>query len=193
MSKDFVFDLETVATCDKAVVLSMAVLSVDFETEFEFADLVKKAHFIKLKADEQVSKYGRVVDIETVKWWNSQPENLKKTSFYPKETDLSLSDGIKALNDVLAAEGFDRQRSIVWTRGAFDSNIAASCAKDVKVVEVFPFYRVRDIRTAIDILSGSNNGYCRIGKPLIGMEKHNPVHDVCRDAMMLKYWTEEAF
>ena len=52
----------------------------------------------------------------------------------------------------------------------------------------------RDIRTAIDILYGTTNGYCAVdcdGFDKSMVTKHHPVHDVCYDAMMLLYGVEQ--
>jgi hypothetical protein len=48
----------------------------------------------------------------------------------------------------------------------------------------------RDIRTAVDILTGSTNGYCDVvydGFDRHEVIKHHPVHDCALDAMMLMY------
>jgi hypothetical protein len=48
----------------------------------------------------------------------------------------------------------------------------------------------RDMRTAVDLLSGGTNGYCDVVHPKFNRAdviKHHPVHDCALDAMMLLY------
>ena len=48
----------------------------------------------------------------------------------------------------------------------------------------------RDVRTAVDCLYGSSNGYVEVvkdGFDRAAVIKHHPVHDCALDAMMLMY------
>jgi hypothetical protein len=48
----------------------------------------------------------------------------------------------------------------------------------------------RDVRTAVDILYGTTNGYVEVDHPLFdrtAVIKHHPVHDCALDAMQLLY------
>jgi hypothetical protein len=56
---------------------------------------------------------------------------------------------------------------------------------------IFLYSRFRDVRTAIDFLTGNFNGYCQVDHPDfnydIDVTKHNPIDDCALDIMMLIY------
>lgn len=56
--------------------------------------------------------------------------------------------------------------------------------------EITGYAQWRDIRTAVDIMYGSTNGYCSVEHPDFARHnviKHHPVHDCALDVMMLLY------
>jgi hypothetical protein len=65
-----------------------------------------------------------------------------------------------------------------------------SLAKKFALQPLTDYNRWRDVRTAVDILCGTTNGYTDVVYP--GFEraaviKHHPVHDCALDAMQLMY------
>jgi hypothetical protein len=62
------------------------------------------------------------------------------------------------------------------------------------VEPIFHYSKWRDVRTAVDFLSGSNNGYCEVDyegfDPALDITKHNPIDDCVYDAMQLMYFKQ---
>lgn len=187
---DFVLDIETLDVESTAVVASVGCIAVDFTKDFEFEDLVNVAFYAKLNTKDQID-LGRTVGQDTLDWWNRQDAEVRKSQLSPSPNDVSLFDGIEAMKAYFKSHDA-RKSSVIWTRGELDNMVLSSAAKAVKTTVGYPYNKIRDIRTAIDFLSGSTNGYSAISKPIPEYaKKHNPVYDCAIDAMMLKYYVVE--
>jgi hypothetical protein len=74
-----------------------------------------------------------------------------------------------------------------------------SMEEQLEIEPIFPYARWRDVRTAVDFLYGSMNGYVKVDVPPwiesfdkeIHITKHNPIDDCVLDAMMLMYGKKE--
>ena len=77
----------------------------------------------------------------------------------------------------------------VWARGNLDQLVMDDIEEQIVVEPVFPYHRWRDVRTAVDFLAGTGNGYCAIPNfdDRANVIKHCPIHDCAFDAMMLMY------
>ena len=66
-----------------------------------------------------------------------------------------------------------------------------SIGRDLDLKPISPYYRWRDVRTALDILkTTSERGYCPIEYPGFNendVQKHDPIHDCAFDVMQLIY------
>lgn len=186
--KHIVLDIETLGIFDNSVVLSIGGVVFDPETEFEFLDLTEdNSFFVKLKAKDQKERLNRTVTPSTIEWWKSQNDEAKKV-LLPSDKDVDAETAIDQLNEFVKEEcEYDPKNSVIWVRGSLDfpvlHSLALSCGKEL----CFGYNRIRDVRTAIDILYNSNNGYTDMSKPCVGFIAHDPVHDCARDAMLLTY------
>jgi hypothetical protein len=117
-------------------------------------------------------------------------------SMFMGDLDIELSypfpeqsaEDRKAGDDVIAA--FDS-----WARGNLDQLVLDSFEEQLEIQPIWPFQRWRDVRTAIDFLYGTTQGYCKVVTPPwveafdkdLHITKHNPIDDCVLDAMMLMY------
>ena len=65
-----------------------------------------------------------------------------------------------------------------------------SLAKKLDMHSITDYNMWRDVRTAVDILYGTSNGYTDVVHPEFRRHeviKHHPVHDCALDAMQLMY------
>lgn len=186
----FVFDIETCGISSESVILSASILYFDHSSNPSFKDLYESALFVKFNAKEQINKYKRKIRKDTMEWWEKQPLFAKKRSLYPTDCDISAAEGITAIKDYMK-EYSDPKNTLIWIRGSLDQMCFDSLCFDVGVDSIAPYANYRDVRTAIDILaSESRGGYCSIIKEGFNRDdvlKHDPVSDVCLDAMMLMY------
>ena len=106
-----------------------------------------------------------------------------------KAVDVKFEDGYEAMRKWAESKGDDK--CYVWARGNLDQLILDSFEEQLEIKPIWPFNRWRDVRTAIDILYNTSNGYCPVNYAGFSAEskviKHNPVDDCAYDAMMLMY------
>lgn len=183
----FALDIETLNKRENSVVLSLAVLHFDETVQYTYQELLDRTCFVKFNLKEQVEKYHRTTDKETIEWWKKQCDFAKQKSLIPSRIDVSLVDGLNTAKEYV--KKYSKGEEIVWTRGSLDQFALDSICDDVKSDYLFNYSQYRDFRTAIDLLKEtSKRGYCNV--PNFNREqviKHDPVHDVAYDAMMLMY------
>lgn len=185
----FIFDVETLGTSSSSVILSMACIYFDPNKKPSYQDLLDSAFFVKFDAKEQINRYNRTVSKSTLEWWDKQSEGLKIQSLKPSISDVSAEVGITLFNEWVKRYP-DYKKSTVWARGNLDQIVLNSLENDVKIEPILPFWLWRDVRTAVDLLYGSNTGYCEVKYPGFDVRKvikHNPIEDCAFDAMMLMY------
>ena len=185
----FIFDVETLDTESTCVVLSAAIIHFDPEEEPSYQDLLDKALFVKFDSMEQVKKLNRTISHSTLDWWKGQHEYVRGLSFDRKETDVSAHDGIALLTKYVGKYDQNRKQTM-WARGSLDQMAIDSLALSVDLERITPYNMWRDVRTAVDILYGTTNGYCEVVHPEFKRHeviKHHPVHDCALDAMQLMY------
>lgn len=183
-----IFDVETLATESTCVVLSAAMIYFDPTTKPTYQSLLDSAVFVKFDAKEQV-KLGRKVDKATLEWWDRQPAFVKSKSFDRSDDDVSAAEGLQILKNYITNTPL-KENQTIWIRGSLDQLSIDSLAKTIDTAPIMPYNMYRDIRTAVDMLYGTTNGYVDIIHPEFDKHlvvKHVPYHDCAFDAMMLCY------
>lgn len=184
--KILVFDIETLGTYSDSVIASAGIVFVDATRKQSYDDLIREGLFVKFNIEHQIKNLHRKVDKDTIEWWNKQHKSIRDYSMKPSPDDLLPEQGIKLLQDYCSKH----KSKTIWTRGSLDQMAIDHLARQVDMELIMPYNAYRDCRTAIDIFTGSTNGYCKVNYP--GFEsynviKHNPCHDAAYDAMMLTY------
>lgn len=184
----YIFDVETLGIESTSVILSMACIYFNPEEKPTYQELVDSAFFCKLDAKDQIDRLKRSVSKSTLDWWKNQSASVKDLSLTPNSLlDVTPEHGVAQLR-IWATKFADYKTSTVWARGNLDQMVLGSLEEKLKFDPVFHFARWRDVRTAVDLLTGSSNGYCKIpGFDDSQVIKHNPIHDCAFDAMMLMY------
>jgi hypothetical protein len=186
----FIFDVETLGKESNSVMLSMAAIYFDPETKPSYEDLYNSAFFVKFDVEDQVKRLDRKIGKTTMQWWAKQCDIVKAKSLKPnKAADVKFEDGYEAMR--AWAESKKDDQCYVWARGNLDQLVLDSFEEQLEIKPIWPFQRWRDVRTAIDILYNTSNGYCPVNYKGFSAEskviKHNPVDDCAYDAMMLMY------
>lgn len=182
----FIFDVETLGIKPNAIILSASVIYFDPEVDYTYQSLLEASHTVKFDAREQKEQYGRSIDSKVLNWWSNQSDRSKKVSFEPKSSDLSVVDGLASLRQYITAIP-DWKRHTVWARGNMDQLWIESLCADADQDNIFYYSNWRDVRTAVDLLTGSRDGYCSVEglNPAVDVIKHDPSHDCAYDAIML--------
>jgi hypothetical protein len=186
----FIFDVETLGKESNSVMLSMAAIYFDPETKPSYEDLYNSAFFVKFDVEDQVRRLDRKIGKTTMQWWAKQCDIVKAKSLKPnKVLDVKFEDGYESMRKW--AESKKDDQCYVWARGNLDQLVLDSFEEQLEIKPIWPFNRWRDVRTAIDILYNTSNGYCPVNYKGFSAEskviKHNPVDDCAYDAMMLMY------
>lgn len=187
----FMFDIETLGIESTTVVLSAAIIHFDPEvdTNISFKELVQRGLLVKFDAKDQVKRLNRTMTKSTLDWWNKQGEYQQKLSFVPDASrDMISENGIEAIRKYINQyhRGADPQTLTIWARGSLDQMAIDSLALKAEVEPIAPFNRWRDVRTAIDLMTDSKNGYCTVRElNRDEVAKHDPVHDCALDILML--------
>ena len=191
----FVFDAETLGKKSDAVILSIGVVAFDLNQKSSYQDLLANSFFVKLDAIDQARRLKRTMTPSTAEWWEKQCDIVKAKSFYvDTKNDVKIEDGYEMLREwVSKFPGHDK--AIVWARGDLDQLLMDDFEESVGIKPVFEYRRWRDVRTAVDLMYGTTNGYTKVDYPGFDphsmVYKHDPVHDSAYDAMMLMYGTSE--
>lgn len=189
----FVYDVETLGKETNAVILSMACTYFEPAARPSFQELIDNTFFVKLNAEDQIKRHKRGITKSSLTWWGKQCEMAKKKSLYPSADDVLIEDGIEQFRTW--AKQYDDGKSWVWARGNLDQMVLDSFEETLGIEPVFYYNRWRDVRTAIDLLCGVDNGYCDVVydgfDPFLNILKHDPVYDCVYDAMMLLYGKEK--
>ena len=100
---------------------------------------------------------------------------------------MTVENGMQKFYDYMAKFP-NAEKQTMWARGSLDQLAIDSLAVKFGLQEITGYNMWRDVRTAVDILYGTSNGYCEIDHPLFKRHeviKHHPVHDCAYDIMML--------
>jgi len=182
-----IYDFETMSKSQSdGVVINFAVLSYDerrfADNPYTFNELVDNASLIKFDVKEQVKKYNRKIDKETMEWWMKQNETAKKC-LKPSDDDKSISELYEF------CMGACPKADVVYTRGnTFDPLFLAGIMDQTGYPEPWPWWLVRDTRSFIEgatVGCDVNNSFDPPGCE--GFIHHDPIHDIAKDVMRMQY------
>jgi hypothetical protein len=190
----FMFDVETLGKESNSVILSMACIHFDPDNKPSPQQLRDNTFFCKFDASDQIKRLHRTVGRTTMDWWAKQCENVKVKSFKPNVAiDERFEEGYERMRRW--ANSKNEPNSYVWARGNLDQLVLDSMEEQLTIEPIFPFKRWRDVRTAVDFLTGTTNGYCKVDypgfDPYLHITKHNPIDDCVLDVMQLIYGVKE--
>ena len=185
----FLFDVETLGKRSNSVILSMAAIYFDPDTKPSPQELRDGAFFAKFDVREQHKVMKREINQSTVDWWAKQCHNVKVTSLIPSEVDCSFIDGYESMRKWAASK--NDTKCWVWARGNLDQLVMDDIEERLGLEPIWPYARWRDVRTAIDFLYNTTDGWIDVDYPGFDsrndITKHNPIDDCVSDAMQLMY------
>ncbi len=188
--ENLMFDIETLGHRESAVILSLACIPFSFNNLKKFSEYLDTGFFVKFSVMEQMKKYNRTISKDTIAWWEKQTPEAKQLSLPPKETDMTLMDGFVALSKFIHERTcYNKYDSFVISRGChFDFPIITHAYEESLRFSVpFNVFKIRDLRSFVDILTGGNSGFYPSQLVFDGdttIVKHNPLHDAAYDIYM---------
>ncbi len=183
-----IFDFETLSQEQtNGVVLSMAMLNFAEsrfvgDIAYTFDELVENTHTIKFNVEEQVKKYKRQINKDTLDWWSQQGE-LAKNQLKPSEDDVSID---QLYNFFIVNKSANVKK--VYTRGnTFDPIFLEYIMRQIHKPMPYDWWEVRDTRSLIEGLSwGTELKNSFIPEGCENFIAHDPKHDIAMDVMRLQ-------
>lgn len=188
MANDFIIDMETLGKTDNSVILSIGILKCPEEPLYSITELAKLGMHIKLNRKQQLA-VGRIVEKDTIEWWEQQGEAAKDVL-----SSLLLVDIVPAFYKIKSfcyENGFDKKNSRIWSRGLIDQrwwqSFVKSCQKyDPNISDFLDFWIWRDVRTVLELLTGNVNGTIDFSDTDPRIIKHNALCDCIIDFLRLQ-------
>lgn len=177
-------DIETLGFASDTVVLSIGAAAFTFDATRPnvYDDYVLNGFYAKLDASEQIGKYSRTMDDDTINWWKTQPEEARKVT-RPSSEDLPMREALLRLNAWINASGYDYKNSFAWSRGTyFDYPKLEHMYKQVGLEPGYNGWKIRDTKTYFDVLQGTSHGLYNKKVLPKGFIHHDALHDAAVDA-----------
>ena len=193
MSADFlIFDFETLSNIpNNAPVISIGAVAGKGKDNDTVETLRQSGFYRNIDAIHQVKDLGLSPSDSTVKWWSEQGTEAQKVL---KAADkISIEQTIHEFNE-WCTENKVTHNTLVWLRAPhFDYVIYDNLVKKtgLNTYEPFSHWKVRDTRTACDMIYSTNRGYPPNYKQLekdYGITKHNALDDCIFEYMLMKDW-----
>jgi len=185
----FVFDVETLGKKSDSIILSMAAIYFNPDERPSPQKLRDDAFYAKFNVMDQHERLKRHAGKSTMEWWKKQCDNVRKVSYEPNKIDCYFEDGYEAMRKW--AESKNDPKCWVWARGNLDQLVLDDIEEQCGLKPIWMFNRWRDVRTAVDFLYNTQDGYTDVDyegwNSKMEITKHNPIDDCLLDAMMLLY------
>ena len=185
----YLLDVETLSKSSEAVILSLACIQFEPGQNYTYEQLLDSAFFVKFNAADQMMRLGRKAEKSTMDWWAKQCDFVRTVSFVPSDEDVTVEEGYEAFRQWVKTFTTTQQKEWVFIRGSLDQLVLDSLEMQLNVQPVFPYSQYRDVRTAIDFLYETKNGYVKVPNfdSQSKVYKHCPRHDCAYDIMQLLY------
>lgn len=196
--KHLLIDVETLGIHEDSIILQFTGMMYNTQPEPEetIDAFLENCSMIDLKlsvADQR--RLGRRIDPSTVQWWSNQPTAVQQHVFIPKADDLPADEAMSQFDIWLKDNNFNKKRDTIWQRGTKDTDWMSSLFMTCGwIFDQIPlgWYRVRDIRSAVDVLGQSTklNGYPDNVDELRSMipdyKQHDSKSDIMLEALILR-------
>ncbi|EGQ7794681.1 hypothetical protein I6Z01_003168 [Vibrio parahaemolyticus] len=187
-------DLETVDTKTTAKMLSIGIVPFNWGEQVSFQELCERPSSLYIKIDLSSYSDAFTESKSTWEWWEKQGEKARFV-LEPSSGDVDIEYALGLLCCHLESwvQPLSKDGGQVFCRGYdFDGGILNHALDQLRFVSPWSYNRFRCIRTVIDTLAESRNGYIRETNPE-GFIKHHALHDAAKDTLtMLKLKTPSA-
>lgn len=138
---DAMFDIETLGITERALVVEMGLILFDRND-----GKIKEEYLFKINLNTY-SIYGDKfqMDVSTVLFWLNQNKAAQEKVFSNNDKGIPVSDAFEKTNSVL------KNANNLWCHPSFDFKIYEYTLKVLGINNNMPFFKVRDLRTAIDL------------------------------------------
>lgn len=200
MHQHLLFDLETLGIKEReTVIATIACVPFYLEELNTFEELKSKSFFAKIDCKSQIANGSRI-DPSTMKWWSEQPKDVQELTIVPAGSDVTVEQAfIDMAHFINEKTNYSFKESFIWSRGtAFDFPKIEYRYDSIRdqIKTPINFWKVRDVRTFFDTLTGNNNGFYsnEFTEEVKGkMRKHHSLDDAVFDALVMQQLYNELF
>lgn len=194
MSCDFlIFDFETVSNIPaEAPIISMGAIAGNWGNSVKE---LRYTGFYRVVSIKEQLELGLKPNAETIRWWSKQSQEAQEIfkaknkvtvyqcfeDFHKWCLDIGVTDKTKTF---IRAPHFD---IVIY------NNVMSKIHNSHKFPIPYNHWKVRDIRTALDIMYDVNNGYAPNKEELMSehnLISHNALEDCLRDYLQLNQYFE---
>ena len=183
-----IYDFETLSVDpNTGVAVNLAMLSFDMERftsdPYTFEWLVDDCKIIKFNVEEQIKKYKRTVDQDTLRWWGQQSKEAQAI-LKPSADDVSITE----LFDFFVSNVPDNLDRVYTRRASLDQPMMISLCEIAGKTLPYSWWSFREIVSFIEGLtmgSGLRDDFIPEGLESKFI-KHDPAHDIAMDVMRLQ-------
>lgn len=187
MYQNVTIDLETLDTETTAKILSIGIVPWNPGEQVSFQDLCEREASLYIKIDLSSFPSGFTESLSTVDWWNKQGEQARHVLEPNLELDTHIEEALHQVRRHLVkyVQLLKKDGGQIFCRGYdFDGGILNHAFKQCRNSAPWQYNRFRCIRTVIDTIARTRNGYVIENNPE-GFIKHHALHDAAKDTMTM--------
>ncbi|EMK6669909.1 3'-5' exoribonuclease [Vibrio fluvialis] len=180
-------DLETLDTEKTAKILSIGIVPWNWGEQVSFQELCERESSLYIKIDMSTYPDGFTESLSTINWWNRQGELARHVLEPNPELDTDIEEALHLVNRHLATyvQPLQKDGGQIFCRGYdFDGGILEHHFDQSIITPSWVYNRFRCIRTVIDTLAKTRNGYVIERNPE-GFIKHHALHDAAKDTLTM--------
>jgi len=175
-----VADIETLSTCDRAVVTSIGIVAF---TRHELLEANFRHCHMQLGVQEQLN-CGRVIDASTLHFWLTQDGNVRAN-----EVDVGLRLDVPVQETLIELYEWFAKNSVVclWGNGStFDNIILKSLFHMFELQWPFAYNADRDLRTLLGNY-GISKSQVQVNYDTSKLSKHSAIDDAKLEALYMRH------
>ncbi len=179
-------DLETLDTKASAKILSIGIVPFNWGEDVSFQELCERPSSLYIKIDLSSYHDAFTESKSTREWWEKQGEEARFV-LEPLSSDVNIVHALGSLCAHLDAWvlPLTKDGGQVFCRGYdFDGSILNHALDAYRFISPWSYNRFRCIRTVIDTLADTRNGYVHATTP-DGFIKHHALYDAAKDVCIM--------
>jgi hypothetical protein len=197
MEKVIVIDYETLGTKPTSKCLMFAAVVIDLQSTDNFDDLIKDKNCTFKAKLSLADQPQRTICKNTIEWWKQQPLESRNKILTPCVDDVTISTFLRQFQ-IFCNRHMINSNTMGYSRGEIDFQLTDSLVSEYAKDTIYqmgesmfpvPYYNRDNVRSAYRW----GYGNIKAAKAPIpkrqfsdAFQKHDPLHDVCKDALILQ-------
>ena len=175
---EVMIDIETLSTKNNACILTIGAIKFNRTNTtvkpLEELTNEKKTFYVRINR-KSCLLLGMDVDVKTIEWWNTLPEEVRHEAIYNKENRMEIRRALTELSEFLIGV------NLFWSQGSFDYNILENAYKVCNMPLPWKYWQIRDSRTIFDFLNVDLKSI-----KIDGSNSHNALDDSYKQILGIK-------